>query len=284
MPHCRHTARAALGVLVLLGTAGCSPPAENDDGRIAVAAGFARLSELAERVGGDRVKVTDLTPPGAEPHDLELSSKDIDAVDDADLVFYLGGGFQPGLEEGARRANRAVDVLRPEERKDPHIWLDPKRYGEAATIVEQELVRADPPGAEGYKERGDAFRAELVALDGEMAAGLATCQRRQIVTAHAAFGYLAKRYRLVLEPITGVSPESEPDPARLAQLTDLVKTQGLTTVFTEKLVSPRVAETLAREAGVQVSVLDPLEGRVDGGYVAGMRGNLAALRAALGCT
>lgn len=255
-----------------------------DDGRLAVAAGFARLGELAERVGGDRVRVTDLTPPGAEPHDVELSSKDIDAVDDADLALYLGGGFQPGLAEASRRAGRAVDLLAPGERKDPHIWLDPLRYGEAAAVVEKELAAIDPAGAAGYEQRGAAFQAELAALDNEMRAGLASCQRREIVTAHAAFGYLAGRYDLVQEPITGISPESEPDPKRLADLADLVRAKGVTTVFTEQLVSPRVAQALAREAGVAVAVLDPLEGRLKDGYVAAMRANLATLRTALGCT
>lgn len=268
---------------ILGGTSACSTAA-NDDGRTLVAAGFARLGELAERVGGNRVTVTDLTPPGAEPHDLDLSSRDIDALDNARLVLYLGGGFQPGLADAARRADRAVDLLRPDERRDPHIWLDPVRYAAAATVVERELAAADPAGAAGYKARGASFRAELASLDEEMRKGLATCQRREIVTAHTAFGYLARRYQLVQEPITGVSPEAEPDPARLAELADLVRRKHVTTVFTEQLVSPRVAQTLAREAGVRVAVLDPLESRLKDGYVAAMRRNLATLRTALGCT
>ena len=279
----RTAAVAVVAAAVLLAAPGCRSAAE-DDGRVSVAAGFARISELAERVGGERVKVTDLTPPGAEPHDVELSSKDIDAVDDADLAVYLGGGFQPGLAEAARRAGRAVDLLKPAERKDPHIWLDPERYAEAETVVERELIAVDPAGATGFRQRGAVFRGELAAVDQEMKAGLATCQRREIVTAHAAFGYLARRYGLAQEPITGVSPGSEPDPERLADLADLVRAKGVTTVFTERLVSPRVAEALAREAGVGVAVLDPLEGRLKDGYVAAMRRNLATLRTALGCT
>jgi len=282
----RRPAAVAMAVAVagvLLGTAGCRSTAD-DGGRVRVAAGFARLSELAERVGGDRVRVSDLTPPGAEPHDVELSSTDIDAVDDADLALYLGGGFQPGLAEAAHRAGRSLDLLKPAERKDPHIWLDPARYAEAETVVERALGAIDPGGAAGYRRRGAAFRSELAALDHEMKAGLATCQRHEIVTAHAAFGYLARRYGLLQEPVTGVSPEAEPDPRRLARLADLVREKGVTTVFSERLVSPRVAEALAREAGVRVAVLDPLEGRLKDGYAAAMRRNLATLRTALGCT
>lgn len=280
------TAAAAVVVSVVLMAAGCgSGGGTADDGRPRVVAGFARLAELAERIGGDRVDVTDLTPPGAEPHDLELTSDDIDAVDDADLMFFLGGGFQPGLEEAARRAGKAVDLLKPDDDDDdPHIWLDPMRYAEAASVVERELMAVDPAGEAGYEQRGAAFRDELAALHKEFEAGLADCRRREIVTAHAAFGHLARRYHLVQEPITGISPEAEPDPDRLADLVDLVKQKGVTTVFTERLVSPRVAKALAREAGVNVAVLDPLEGRLDTGYADAMRQNLAVLRSALGCS
>lgn len=279
-----HRSTVVPSLLLAAALAGCgSGGGGADDGQVRVVAGFARLAELAERIGGDGVAVTDLTPPGAEPHDLELSSDDVDAVDDADLMLYLGGGFQPGLAEASRRAGRAVDLLTAEDGDDPHIWLDPQRYAEAASVVETELVTADPAGAEGYRQRAAALRDELTALDQEMKSGLATCARREIVTAHEAFGHLARRYDLVPEPITGISPEAEPDPQRLADLADLVRDKGVTTVFTERLVSPRVARALAREAGVEVAVLDPLEGRLDDGYGAAMRTNLAALRTALDC-
>ncbi|HET7487556.1 MAG TPA: metal ABC transporter substrate-binding protein [Acidimicrobiales bacterium] len=274
--------RLAALVLVALAFAGCAPRRE-DDGRVAVTAGFARLADLARAVGGDRVRVTDLTPPGVEPHDLELSSREIDRVDGADVLLYLGGGFQPALEQAAHLARRRVDLLHDGEEKDPHIWLDPVRYAEASKAVEDALVAADPAGADVYRRRGAALRAELAGLDTELREGLAGCRHRTFVTAHAAFGYLARRYGLTQRAITGVSPESEPDPARLADLADLVRKEGLTTVFTEKLVSPKVSAALAREAGVRVAVLDPLEGRLGGGYPAATRANLAALRAALGC-
>lgn len=275
---------AALVVLVGLAGAGCRAPGPDGDGRLRVAAGFSRLADLAERVGGDRVSVTDLTPPGVEPHDVELSSRDVDAVDDADVLLYLGGGFQPGVEKAARRAGRAVDLLEPGDGGDPHIWLDPDRYAAAATGVERALAAADPPGAAGYRERAAALRRELADLDRELRAGLEACARRLIVTSHDAFGHLAGRYGLEAEAIAGPSPEAEPDPARLARLVDLVRRRGVTTVFTDGLASPRLAEALAREAGVAVAVLDPLEGPLEGGYAAAMRANLASLRRALDCT
>lgn len=278
---------AALALCVLVAT-GCGTGAGSGagagDDRVEVAAGFARLAEVAARVGGDRVRVSDLTPSGAEPHDIELSTDDIDRVEDADLVLYLGGGFQPGLEEAARRAERAVDLLEDDDGDDPHIWLDPARLAQAAGVVGRELSAVDPAGAAGYGQRAAAFGAELAALDEEMKAGLASCRRRVIVTSHDAFGRLASRYGLDQEPITGISPEAEPDPRRLGELADLVRRTGVTHVFTERLVSPKVAEAVAREAGVEVAVLDPLEGRLRGGYAAAMRENLATLRTALDCS
>lgn len=276
---------ASLSVSLVAVVGACGPDEEGaGDGRVHVAAGFARLAEVAAQVGGERVRVSDLTPPGAEPHDVELSTDDVDTVEDADLVLYLGGGFQPGLEQAARRAERAADLLVEDDGDDPHIWLDPARFAEAAVAVGAELSAVDPEGEAGYKQRAASFGAELAALDEEMEAGLATCQRRVIVTSHDAFGRLAARYGLEQEPITGISPEAEPDPRRLGELADLVRQTGVTHVFTERLVSPKVAEALAREAGVAVAVLDPLEGRLDGGYAAGMRQNLATLRTALACS
>ncbi len=274
--------RVALAVLVLVAPA-CGSTA-GEDPRTQVVAGFARLSEVASRVGGERVRVRDVTPPGAEPHDVELSSDDVDAVLDADVVLYLGGAFQPGLAKAATRAQRAVDLLAPGEAEDPHIWLDPPRFAQAVQRVEEALVAADAAGAPAYRSRSTALRAELDQLHGDYQAGLRQCQRRVIVTAHDAFGRLAGRYQLEQEPITGISPSAEPAPDRLAELTELVRRRGVTHVFTEQLVSPRVAEALAREAGVRTAVLDALEGEVDGGYTAGMRRNLAVLRDALGCT
>ncbi len=274
---------AALALALLSAAAPACRSGGQEGDRVEVVAGFARLAELASAVGGDRVRVRDVTPPGAEPHDVELSTEDVDAVLDADLVLYLGEDFQPGLAEAATRAERAVDLLTPEDGDDPHIWLDPLRFAVAVERVEDALVSVDPPGAPAHRRRSEALRSELDRLHGDYEAGLRQCQRRVIVTAHDAFARLAQRYRLEQEPLTGISPAAEPDPARLAELADLVRRRGVTHVFTEQLVSPRVAEALAREAGVRTAVLDPLEGRVDGGYAAGMRRNLGVLRSVLGC-
>ena len=284
-------------VSLLLAASGCGgSDGEGDAGNVSVVAGFYPLAEAAGRVGGNRAAVTNLTPAGAEPHDLELRSSDIDRIEDAAVVLYLGRGFQPAVEEAARRAGgEVVDLLDPQSgvvdqaTDDPHVWLDPQlmaRIGERARTA---LVEADPAGRGIYDTNAAAYRAEIAAVDAAYREGLAECDRRVIVTSHDAFGHLARRYGLIQEAITGLSPEAEPDPERLSALTAKVRSEGVTTIFYETLVSPRVAQTLARETGATTAVLDPIEGLSEEEQAEGrtwataMADNLSALRTALGC-
>ncbi|HSH62011.1 MAG TPA: metal ABC transporter substrate-binding protein, partial [Acidimicrobiales bacterium] len=274
------------------------------------------------RVAGGRAEVTNLTPAGTEPHDLELTPRQVDQLEDADLVLYLGGGFQPALEKVAsRRKGAKVDLLqalplekgaveageaeeaeehaaeeaggkqgaKEEAGLDPHFWLDPALMDKAVERIQQALVEARPEGRAEFERNAATYRAELAELDGRYRTALSTCRRKELVTSHAAFHYLAKRYGLSQEPIAGLSPEAEPDPRRLAELTDLVRRRNATTIFYETLVSPEVAETLARQTGTKTAVLNPLEGltseQVEKGasYVSVMDENLTALKDALAC-
>jgi len=290
---------AALGLTVLLGGCGGTDAA---DGRPQVVASFYPLYEAAQRVGGDLVQVRNLTPAGSEPHDLELSSRQVDRIEDAAVVLFLGRGFQPALEKAAERAEGTkVDVLdglaalRPAPAGDdkldvdPHVWLDPGQFKAIVTRVATAFSAADPANRATYEANAGAYLGELNELDAEFTTGLATCARRTLVTSHAAFGYLAARYGLGQESIAGLEPESEPSPERLADLTAKVRADGTTTIFYETLVSPKVAESLAREAGVRTAVLNPLEGlseddaKAGRTYLSVMRENLAAIRLALGC-
>ena len=269
-----------------LAAAGCGGSGDADASLVAA---FHPLAYAMRQVAPAGSEVVDLTPPGAEPHDLELSARDIERLRDAELVVYAGGGFQPAVEDAVRsRDGRSLDVLGEVELldgdrsdPDPHVWLDPLRYGQIARSIAAAL---------GRPKAADAFAGRLEELDRELARGLARCARREIVTSHAAFAYLADRYDLEQVPLVGVSPEAEPDARDIERLVDEVRRTGATTVFFEPLVSSRLAETVAREAGVSTAVLDPLEGltagQEDGGadYFSVMRRNLAALRAALGCT
>jgi zinc transport system substrate-binding protein len=288
-------AAVAVAGLVLLG-GGCSAGSGGsggggrDQATIRAVASFYPLVEVTRSVGGAGVRVRNLTPVGVEPHDIELTPDQIDEISTADLLVYLGDGFQPAVEEAAKRAKVAVDVSHglPMDGSDPHVWLDPVLFEQVVDKVEAGLVQVDPAGADGYRARAGEYKARLGQLDAAYRTGLADCDRRVIVTGHEAFGYLARRYNLEQVPIAGLSPDAEPDPKRLAELTDLVKQRGVTTVFTEELVSPKVAETLAREAGVKTAVLHTIEGLESEGrsgtdYFSLMNDNLRVLREALGC-
>jgi zinc transport system substrate-binding protein len=263
------------------------------DSRLTVVASFYPLAEAARRVGGDRVRVTNLTPAGAEPHDLELSPDQVDRIEDARIVVYLGGGFQPAVEQVVGRASGTLlDVLSRnigQEGEDPHVWLDPVSMKQIVEEIRATYAQTDPGPAAQYQAGADAYSRELDDLDRRFREGLRDCARRDIVTSHAAFGYLARQYGLRQHPVAGLSPESEPAPGRISELAAEVRQLGVTTVFYESLVSPRVAEALAREANVRTAVLNPLEGlteeELDAGknYISVMGENLAALRAALGC-
>jgi zinc transport system substrate-binding protein len=285
--------------ILALGT-GCS--AEGNDSRTVVAA-FYPLAWVSEEIAGDDVDVVNLTPPGAEPHDIELTARDVERVQDAEVVLYLGDGFMPALEDAVEGHDGAIDLLaeqnllpgtdelgREEEKEehegeqrtelDPHVWLDPARLGAIAGTVAEAL--GEPTAAEELVVR-------LEGLDRELREGLASCKRREIVTSHAAFAYLADAYGLRQIALTGISPEAEPSPRALEALIAEVKEESATTVFFETLVSSRLAETVARETGARTAALNPLEGLSDGELAAGadsfsvMRDNLGVLREALEC-
>jgi zinc transport system substrate-binding protein len=282
--------RVVVAVAVLLLAVGCGG-GDGGEGRPRVVASFFPLAEVARRVGGDRVVVTDLTPSGAEPHDLELTSDQVDDLLDADLVVHLGGGFQPAVEDVVdQRDGATVDVLsalgidEDGDDVDPHVWLDPTQLGRIVDVVAGALADEVPDSEADVDAAARRYRDELVDLDADLASQLGDCRRDLVVSAHDAFGRLARRYGLRTEALTGLSPEAEPDPGGLAELADLVEREGVTTVFTEALVAPDVAEVLAREAGVRTAVLDPIEGPSDGGYVGAMRRNGDALAEALGCS
>lgn len=276
-------------VLVLVLGTGCA--GDEPDQRPTVVAAFYPLAWAAEQIGGDSIDVVNLTPPGAEPHDVELTPRDVEKIQNADLVLYLGSGFQPALEHAVEgRSGPSLDLLdgqnlmtgADEEQGayDPHVWLDPSRLAAMVTLIGAQLHR-EPAAAR--------LVAKLEALDSELADGLAHCSRHEIVTSHAAFGYLAKRYGLKQLALTGLSPEAEPSPRDLEALVDEVKRTDATTVFFEMLVSSRLADTVAREAGAKTAVLDPLEGLTEDEVAAGedyfsvMRADLATLREALQC-
>lgn len=278
-----------IAAALALTAAACSGQTGSGDGT-QVVTGFYPLQFVAERVGAGHTAVSTLAQPGVEPHDLELKPSQVAQISGADLVVHLSG-FQPEFDEAIAQnaAGRSLDVatVTPlSEGADPHVWLDPARLALIADAVAARLGEIDPANAASYAERATALKADLEALDEEFAEGLKTCERHEVITSHAAFGYLAERYGLEQVALTGLTPESEPTPQRFAEVAAIARDSDATTIFYEPLGSPRVAESLAGEIGAQTKVLDPLESlsqEGQGDYLSVMRSNLGTLRDALGC-
>jgi len=302
-------ALAAASALVLTACGSSDDTASESDGSgpLDVVAAFYPLELMVEEVGGDRVSVSNLAKPGAEPHDLELTPSDVARVSDADLVVYLEG-FQPAVDDAV--ASEAPDtswnageyasldltytpIEEGEEATDeagavdPHFWLDPTRYADVATALAAGLSDLDPDGAATYEANAQAFVDDLETLDAEWTAGVEVCSNRNLVTSHNAFGYLAQRYDLQQRGITGLTPEDEPTPQALADIAEFVTANDVKTIYFETLVSPAIAETLAAETGAKTAVLDPVEGLSEesegSDYFEIMRANLVNVRAGQPC-
>lgn len=305
--------------LALSGCAAFSDDGPNPSNGLTVVAGLYPLQWMAQQVIGDHAQVEDLTQPGAEPHDLELTPKEVGDVVSADVIVYEKG-LQAAVDEAVTQASpdAAFDVtpvagLEPlshgghddvshhpgvtadqeadQSAKDlgdldPHFWQDPLKLAAVGQALADRMASIDPDNASSYHANADALSAELRTLDHAYSSGLAHCERNVIVVSHNAFGYLW-RYGLDIEPIAGLSPDAEPTPADLGRLQQLIRTDGITTVFGERLVSPALARTIAHDTGARTAVLDPIEGLSDAtskdDYLSLMRANLAALRTANGC-
>lgn len=289
----------------------CSSSADDtgsgSDGPLRVTASFYPLEYAVEQVGGDRVEVSSLTRPGAEPHDLELTPKQVAGLTRSALMVYERG-FQPAVDDAVAQLGSdvtAFDVSRSADldltiaeddqgpdrsgrrTTDPHFWLDPVRYSAVAGAIEQELAAKDPAHAAAYRQNATAFRAHLATLDEQLRTGLASCRNPYLVTGHAAFGYLAARYGLTQVSVAGVSPDEEPSATELQEIMRTVEEKKVTTVYAETLVSPALVDTIARETGARVDVLDPIEGITEQSagtdYLEVMEANLATLRAGQQC-
>lgn len=301
--------------------AGCSSvpaeaPVDNtpEDG-IQVVASFYPLAEFSRKVVGEYATVETVTPAGAEPHEYEPTPRQIGLARNADVFIYNGGGQDPWAEKIAEelqqqgkvvlKATEQIDLMKMEgghedeedheeeeghdHEFDPHIWLDPNLAIQEVGFIRDALIQADPDNEGIYESNAGLYMNELMALDDQFREGLASCAKKDIITAHAAFGYMAKRYNFNQIPIAGMSTEEEPSARRLAELADIAKEKGINYIFFEELVSPRLSETLANEVGAQTLVLNPIEGltkeQIEAGenYVTLMQTNLANLRIALEC-
>ncbi|MFD9287747.1 metal ABC transporter substrate-binding protein [Streptomyces sp. NPDC060030] len=306
----------ALGLTALSACSSSDAAEGGSDGKLDVVASFYPMQFLAEEIGGSHVSVTTLTKPGTEPHDLELSPRQIGGLGDADYILFLKG-VQPAVDDAVEQAGvkNTVDAAKlttlenhgsevghdhgheeegeehgheveEEAGLDPHIWLDPVKYAEVAEGVGKSLEKADPDHAADYRKNTDALVTELNALNTAYETGLKNTATKTFITTHSAFGYLAERYGLTQEGIAGIDPEAEPSPARIDEIHSVAEKSKATTVFFETLASDKTAKTLAKDLGLKTGVLDPLEGITDksagADYTEVMKSNLAALQKALG--
>lgn len=282
------------------------------DGRLRVLTSFYPMYDFACKIGGDCIDVTNMVPSGTEPHDWEPSTNDLKNLEKADVFIYNGADMEPWADDLLVSRSDTLRVVEASENVelrttdgehehahehegadhhhgdfDPHVWLDPENAKIEMEAIRDALCAADPENSTVFQSNYEKYAAELDALDAEFREKLAPLPNRTIVVAHEAFGYLCDAYGLTQVGIEGLSPDSEPDPGRMAEVIDFVREHSISTIFFEELVSPKVAKAIASETGAQAKMLSPLEGLSDEQAAAGadyfsvMHDNLAALMEAL---
>lgn len=292
---------AAVGFKAYLFFANQKP--RTSSANISITASFYPLAFFTSQIVGDTADVYTITPAGAEPHAYEPTTRDVARIEDSALLILNGGNFEPwGDDETSALAGTDTTVIAVGEQfatntmeedgettRDPHVWLDPVLAKKIVATILAGVVEVDPTNAVTYRANAATFESALDALHQEYVAGLANCQKKEMITSHAAFSYLAARYGLTQVAISGISPDAEPSARTLAEVADFAQKNDVQYIFFESLVSPKFAETIAEEVGAQTLVLNPLEGLSDDEIAAGetyitvMQENLNNLRTALQC-
>ena len=300
--------KALLIFSLFLSACNLNPSTTNKD-KLNIVTSFYPLYEIAHQVGQDQINLKNLVPNGTEPHDFEPSPQDLISLNQANLVIYNGMGLEswidkvkPDLEKNGVQFLDLSQTLsekipyknstnNPEEKftYDPHFWLDPISYQTETKAITQKLIDLSPQNQSTFQQNSDQYQKQLQDLANQYQNGFKNCQHNQFITNHAAFGYLAKRYNLTMVSISGLSPDSEPSVKTLTELTQFIKKNKINYLLTETLISPKIAETLAKETNAQTLLLNPLEGLSDTeinqgeNYVTIMRKNLINLQTALQC-
>lgn len=269
----------------------------NDSGKVKVMTSFYTMYDFAQKIGGEKVEITNMVPSGTEPHDWEPSAIDIRNMEDADVFIYNGAGMEHWAEDILKsldnsefitvEASEGVELIREGKENDPHVWLDPENAKIEMEHIKDAFIEADKDNAEYYNKNYETYSRQLDGLNQEFEETLSQVTNKDIIVAHKAFGYLCKAYGLNQIASEGLMPDSEPDPARMEEIIQLAKKKEINTIFFEELVSPKVANTIAKEIGAKTEVLNPLEGlseeQMDAGedYFSVMRTNLKQIKKAL---
>ncbi|MEI5994094.1 metal ABC transporter substrate-binding protein [Candidatus Enterococcus mansonii] len=273
---------------------------------------FYPMYDFAKNVVGDAGDVQLLIPAGTEPHDYEPSAKDIAKITDADVFVYNSHELETWVQDVLENVDKknvavieaagSIDLMEGaahehdheeeadhdehdhDHELDPHVWLDPVLAQKEVEAIRDALVKKYPEKKETFTKNAAAYLEKLNELDAQYKEAFTNAKNKTFVTQHAAFGYLAKQYGLTQESIAGISPDQEPSPSRLAELKKYIKEHNVSVIYFETSASSKVAETLARETGVELAVLNPLESitkqeqEKGEDYISVMKANLDALK------
>lgn len=281
----------------------CTQPVIEDSNKINVVVSFYPLEEFTKTIGGEKVNVVSLVPKGVEPHEWEPSPSDIVKITKAKIFIYNGAGLESWIEKILKNidttktliveASNGVDLISKSSDtnsiKDPHIWLDPNLVAMQARTITNALSKVDPSGAEFYNFNANNFISNLNFLDEKFRTKLSGCQKKEFITSHDAFGYLARSYHLSQFSVAGISSEIDPTPKHLANLISIIKEKNIKVIFVESMINPKISKALAKDTSASIDVLNPFEGLTqkeisDGkNYFSVMEQNLNKLKSALDC-
>ncbi len=286
-----------LAVALVVSACGGSAPAgkrQAGKGKLLVAASIPPIADFVREVGGDRVDVLLMVPPGASPHTYEPTPAQMRQLAQARLLFINGVGLEFWAEKAADAAgpslrlvvlSEGIEILDKTDHGggNPHIWLSPVRAQEYVKRIRDALIAADPDGADEYRANAAAYLKQLQALDAEIRAAVKTFKSREMVTFHASWAYFIHDYGLHQAAVLETTPGKEPSAAEIAHIVEIIRQTHAPAVFAEPQFSPRAAQVIADEAGVPVLTLDPLGGIPPREtYIKLMRWNLAQLKRGLG--
>lgn len=286
-----------LGALIYLITKSEFQMENKSSDKIQIVVSFYPLADFAKNVGKDYVQITNITPAGAEPHDYEPAPQEIAQIYNSKLFVFNGNSIDSWADKiRSDLEKNGVIVLKMSEHMnplnsnyDPHFWLNPLNAIKETNLIADALIKIDPAHGKEYNKNRDDYNAQLIELDREYKEGLANCKHNEIITSHNAFYYLSEQYGFTALYILGLSPDAEPSPKAIADISDVARNNGIKYIFFETLVSPKISETIANEVGAQTLVLNPIEGltneesQAGKNYINIMKDNLTNLRAAMQC-
>lgn len=284
-----------LVVLLIFGLSACGLKTAKKPSKPIVYASFYPIYDLASKIGGDKITVKTIIPPGIEPHDWEPSTKDVADMTKANVILYLGLGMDSWIDKIKSSASntafyevsKGVDAVKSGSTINPHIWLSPKSALIMAKNINEALQKTDSKNKEYYNKNYENLKSTLESLDKEYADSLSKAKLKTFIVYHSAFNYIARDYGLRQESLVGMSDEAEPSPTRMAEIINLIKKENIKYIFTEPLTSPKPIETIAKETGIKVLPLNTIEGlskedvKRKADYISLMKGNLENLKKAL---